>query len=39
VHHKDFRNHSGDDSEENLIALCYACHASMHHARGDDFSC
>jgi 5-methylcytosine-specific restriction endonuclease McrA len=39
VHHKDFRSHSGNDSEENLITLCHACHASMHHARGDDFSC
>ena len=22
VHHKQFRSHSGDDSEENLITLC-----------------
>lgn len=39
VHHKDFRSHSGADSEENLITLCRACHASMHHGRGDGFSC
>jgi len=22
VHHKEFRSHSGDDSEDNLITLC-----------------
>ena len=27
---KQFRSHSGDDSEENLITLCCTCHASMH---------
>ena len=26
VHHKQFRSHSGDDSEENLITLCVSCH-------------
>jgi len=31
VHHKEFRSHSGDDSEENLITLCTTCHASVHH--------
>jgi len=30
VHHKQFRSHSGDDSEENLIAVCAACHAALH---------
>ena len=30
VHHKDFRSHSGEDSEENLITLCNACHAAVH---------
>jgi len=30
VHHKEFRSHSGDDSEQNLITLCSACHASVH---------
>jgi 5-methylcytosine-specific restriction endonuclease McrA len=30
VHHKDFRSHSGDDSEENLITLCNACHTAVH---------
>ena len=30
VHHKRFRSHSGDDSEENLITLCFTCHASAH---------
>jgi ATP-dependent DNA helicase RecQ len=30
IHHKQFRSHSGDDSEENLITLCTACHARMH---------
>jgi len=27
VHHREFRSHSGADSEENLITLCAACHA------------
>jgi ATP-dependent DNA helicase RecQ len=30
VHHQQFRSHSGDDSEQNLITLCTACHASVH---------
>ncbi|MGO8811866.1 MAG: HNH endonuclease [Candidatus Sulfotelmatobacter sp.] len=24
------RNHSGEDSEENLITLCTACHSRVH---------
>jgi 5-methylcytosine-specific restriction endonuclease McrA len=31
IHHKEFRSHSGDDSIQNLITLCTACHASVHH--------
>jgi len=31
VHHKEFRSHSGDDSDQNLITLCTACHADVHH--------
>ncbi len=31
VHHKQFRSHSGHDSEENLITLCITCHARVHH--------
>jgi 5-methylcytosine-specific restriction endonuclease McrA len=31
VHHKEFRSQSGDDSEQNLITLCLACHATVHH--------
>lgn len=34
VHHKPFRSHSGHDSEENLITMCTACHATAH--RGGD---
>jgi N6-L-threonylcarbamoyladenine synthase len=30
VHHKRFRSHSGDDSEENLITVCDLCHAALH---------
>jgi 5-methylcytosine-specific restriction endonuclease McrA len=30
VHHQEFRSHSGSDSEDNLIALCAACHARVH---------
>lgn len=32
VHHKEFRNHSGDDSEQNLITLCTPCHDRVHHS-------
>jgi 5-methylcytosine-specific restriction endonuclease McrA len=32
VHHREFRSHSGADSEENLITLCVACHAAVHSA-------
>jgi 5-methylcytosine-specific restriction endonuclease McrA len=34
VHHKQFRSHSGDDSEENLITLCDQCHKLIH-GRGE----
>ena len=30
VHHQEFRSQSGDDSEQNLITLCSACHATVH---------
>ena|ERR1700730_13545254 len=30
VHHREFRSQSGDDSEENLIALCFRCHSRVH---------
>ena len=30
IHHKKFRSQLGDDSEENLITLCSACHARLH---------
>ena len=30
VHHKEFRSQSGEDTEQNLIALCTACHAQTH---------
>jgi 5-methylcytosine-specific restriction endonuclease McrA len=30
VHHREFRSHSGNDSEENLITLCVECHARIH---------
>ncbi len=36
VHHKEFRSHSGDDSEWNLITLCAACHYATHHGRSVD---
>jgi len=31
VHHREFRSHSGEDLEENLISLCTACHARVHY--------
>ncbi len=34
VHHREFRSRSGDDSEENLITLCAACHARVHRRQG-----
>jgi 5-methylcytosine-specific restriction endonuclease McrA len=30
VHHKEFRSHSGADSEHNLITLCATCHSAIH---------
>ena len=30
VHHQEFRSQSGDDSEQNLITLCAACHTAVH---------
>jgi len=30
VHHQQFRSHSGDASEENLITLCVDCHHETH---------
>src|SRR5262249_51067820 len=30
VHHKEFRSHSGVDSQVNLITLCTACHARLY---------
>jgi len=34
VHHREFRSRSGDDSEQNLITLCCACHAIVHRNSG-----
>ena len=34
VHHREFRSQSGDDAEQNLIALCTACQSILH--RGTD---
>jgi 5-methylcytosine-specific restriction endonuclease McrA len=33
VHHREFRSHSGADSEENLITLCADCHRRAHELR------
>lgn len=30
VHHQQFRSQTGPDVEENLITLCYVCHAAIH---------
>jgi 5-methylcytosine-specific restriction endonuclease McrA len=35
VHHREFRSHSGADSEENLITLCVDCHRRAHGLRDD----
>ncbi len=34
LRHKEFRSHSGADTEENLITLCAACHARAHRHKG-----
>ena len=34
VHHKEFRSHSGDDTEQNLITLCTTCHQQVHGNQG-----
>jgi 5-methylcytosine-specific restriction endonuclease McrA len=34
VHHREFRGHSGSDTEENLITLCSRCHARVHRRQG-----
>jgi 5-methylcytosine-specific restriction endonuclease McrA len=34
VHHRQFRSHSGQDSEENLITLCASCHGKAHISSG-----
>jgi 5-methylcytosine-specific restriction endonuclease McrA len=36
VHHREFRSHSGADSEENLITLCTTCHAILHSLSRED---
>ena len=33
VHHKQFRSQSRDDSSQNLITLCTACHAKVHRSK------
>lgn len=30
VHHSQFRSRQGDDSENNLITVCHACHRGIH---------
>jgi 5-methylcytosine-specific restriction endonuclease McrA len=30
VHHKQYRSHSGNDSDLNLITLCAECHTVIH---------
>lgn len=31
IHHQEFRSHVGEDSEQNLITVCAACHSAIHH--------
>jgi 5-methylcytosine-specific restriction endonuclease McrA len=33
VHHQQFRSHSGDDAEYNLVTLCVNCHGKSHSGR------
>jgi 5-methylcytosine-specific restriction endonuclease McrA len=30
IHHRELRSQTGDDSKENLITLCTACHSIVH---------
>jgi phage terminase large subunit GpA-like protein len=30
VHHQQYRSHSGEDVEQNLITLCSECHSAAH---------
>ena len=30
VHHQQYRSHSGEDTENNLVTLCSKCHRSHH---------
>jgi len=34
VHHQEFRSHSGQDHEDNLITLCHNCHSALHWQSG-----
>jgi len=37
VHHRKLRSQSGDDSEQNLITLCTACHSIVHRGTKPNF--
>jgi len=30
LHHQQFRSHSGEDADHNLITLCMNCHSAVH---------
>jgi 5-methylcytosine-specific restriction endonuclease McrA len=34
VHHQQFRSHSGEDTEANLITLCQSCHDKVYTTAG-----
>ena len=34
VHHRQFRSRGGNDTEENLITMCSACHSKVHNPTG-----
>jgi hypothetical protein len=34
-HHVQYRSHGGDDTPENLLWLCRACHDDLHAGRVD----
>jgi 5-methylcytosine-specific restriction endonuclease McrA len=33
VHHLLFRSHDGQDTEQNLVALCHPCHSALYIAQ------
>lgn len=35
LHHVERRSHGGEGTEENLVTLCYKCHANLHNGHSE----